>query len=159
MPKITFTSGSVELLEFVDPLWEKLNDHHAEVSTWFGEVFAGFSFERRKKSLLSQQKGRKLHVGLAKDAEKDVFVGYCISSVKETDTGLAGEIESIFVEPDYRNKNIGEQLMTNALEWLEHQGVARKFLVVACGNERVFSFYERFGFYPKTVKLDQIRED
>ncbi|WP_407309688.1 hypothetical protein [Desulfosporosinus sp. SB140] len=34
---ITFVEGSKELLDRVAPLWEKLNEHHVGISTFFEE--------------------------------------------------------------------------------------------------------------------------
>ena len=43
------------------------------------------------------------------------------------------------------------------LAWLEAQAVQDKTVAVAVGNERAFSFYARFGFYPRLVVLKQVR--
>ncbi len=53
-------------------------------------------------------------------------VGYCISSL---DHDLAGEIESIFVLPEYRGLGIGKELMRRTLQWLD-EAAQRKWLLV-----------------------------
>jgi hypothetical protein len=45
--------------------------------------------------------------------------------------------------------------MNRALTWLDLQDVHTKVIAVAVGNERVYTFYERFGFYPRLVMLKQ----
>jgi diamine N-acetyltransferase len=47
--------------------------------------------------------------------------------------------------------------MTNALLWLDSQPLSRKTVSVGFGNEEVFRFYERYGFYPRAITLQQTR--
>ena len=79
-------------------------------------------------------------------------MGYCISGI---DQDGIGEIESIFIAEEFRGQNVGEALMQHALHWLNDQGVTSKVIDVAVGNERVFKFYARFGFFPRVTKLKQ----
>jgi ribosomal protein S18 acetylase RimI-like enzyme len=66
-----------------------------------------------------------------------------------------GEIDSIFIETDFRGMGIGDAFMRRALEWMETQAVKSKMLTVAEGNEKVFAFYKRYSFYPRTTVLMQ----
>ncbi len=148
--------GNEELLDRVAPLWEKLNEHHTDSSTYFSEQFSTFTFEHRKVVLLQKSRGKSLRVDLAKDLDKDQFVGYCLSTIVCNIRGKGGEIESIYIEPDYRNSSIGENLMQKALDWMDSENVDSKILIVAVGNERAFDFYMKFGFHPKSIKLEQL---
>ncbi len=152
MKKIIYITGSIDLLDFVDPLWMKLNEHHRERSPHFGDRFAKFTFQMRRKSLSNNQNDRELRVDLAKIS--DTYIGYCMSSIIETDRGKLGEIESLYVEPDYRKQGIGKRFMKMALDWMDENKVDRRQLGVAYGNEETFRFYEKFGFYPKVTILD-----
>ena len=38
---------------------------------------------------------------------------------------------------------------------ISDNGVASKVLTVAIGNERLYTFYERYGFFPREVILKQ----
>lgn len=67
-----------------------------------------------------------------------------------------GEIDSIFIETDFRSMGIGDAFMRRALNWMETQAVKSKMLTVAEGNEKVFAFYKRYGFYPRVMTLMQI---
>jgi ribosomal protein S18 acetylase RimI-like enzyme len=69
-----------------------------------------------------------------------------------------GEIESIFIEEAYRTQGIGSTLVTCALAWLDENGSVRNRVPVADGNEAVFGFYKKFGFYPRMKMLEQKRE-
>ncbi|KYH34956.1 putative acetyltransferase [Clostridium tepidiprofundi DSM 19306] len=157
MGNIELVYGGIELLDYVKPLWEKLNKHHIENSIHFSDRFKKFTFDFRRGLLEEKALRGKIKVILAKDNENDIYIGYCISSiVKSTvDENMYGEIESIFVENNYRKYGIGDMLMKRTLDWMDENNVATKHIIVAAGNEQVISFYERYGFYVKTLKLEQ----
>lgn len=46
--------------------------------------------------------------------------------------------------------------MRAALGWLDENGAKSKTVVVVHGNETANCFYERYGFYPKSIHLAQI---
>ena len=52
-----------------------------------------------------------LNVFVASESGK--YIGYCIASIEED----AGEIESIFINPEFRNRKTGHLLMDAALKW------------------------------------------
>ncbi len=145
---VIYDAGGAELLDSVEPLWRQLIQHHSELSHHFSQEIASRTFEKRRADLVS--KSDKLRVELAK--VQDELVGYSISTID--DTGV-GEIDSMFVVEASRNEGIGDALMRSALDWLDSNGVASKVLTVAIGNERVYSFYERYGFFPRDVVLEE----
>ncbi len=69
-----------------------------------------------------------------------------------------GEIESIFVEEGYRSRGIGSALVERALAWLDTNDSVRNRVSIADGNEAAFSFYKKFGFYPRMTVLEQKKE-
>jgi len=139
-------------LELIRPLWEKLNEHHVVRSRYFAAEMVQRTFEDRKKYFLDNAKA-ELRVELAKDKAAGAVIGYCVSSIS---TGEQGEIESIYVEPDYRKLGIGDALMQRALAWMDGRQIKRKRIGVAYGNEEVFGFYSRYGFYPRVTILQQV---
>ena len=143
---ITYETGGIELIDKLKELWEAQRDYHGEVSTHFADKFYEISFESRKKSLVKSNK--KLKFVLAKDTE---YIGFCISTI---DSKQAGEVFSLYVKPDYRGQSIGEDLMNSSLEWMENQNVKKIQLSVAEGNESVYKFYRKFGFYPYTTSFE-----
>lgn len=146
---IVYITGGTELLDAVGPLWEKLNAHHAAHSPYFAEDYAARTYGQRKAGLL--QKNGNLYVELARDAETGHNVGYCVSLVTEA----TGVLESIFIEADYRGQGIGDALMQHALDWMDGYAVSTKRVIVATGNEQAFGFYERYGFQPRHIVLQQ----
>jgi ribosomal protein S18 acetylase RimI-like enzyme len=145
---ITYLRGGTELLDVVQPLWEQLNRHHAEISPDFAEDFHTNKFSQRKAKLLEKYANGQLRVDLAQSEGR--AIGYLISAITPDSVG---EIESIFVAAEFRGQAIGDELMRRALGWFDEQQVHTRIIAVAVGNERAYSFYARFGFYPRVVML------
>ncbi len=83
----------------------------------------------------------------------DQRVGYCITSL---DAEKTGEVESIYVLEAYRGRGIGNALMLSSLAWMQQNGATKRTVIVAAGNEQVFSFYERYGFHIRKTMLEQV---
>jgi len=148
--EIEFLDKNQNDLDIIQLLWEKLHAHHLAVSKYFKDSRSTITFEMRKKQLIEKSFQGKVRIDLARDAATKEYIGYCVTSV---DPEQQGEIESIYVEKDYRLSGIGDSLMTRALAWLETVTVKKTILGVAEGNEGVFAFYQRHNFYPKTTIL------
>lgn len=146
-----FIEGSGELLPDVKPLWEQLRDYHIDKTDCFKDSYIK-TFEERIASIQSHQIAA-LGVVLVKAKDKNRFIGYCISTVKKD---LTGEIDSIFIEEEYRGYSIGNNLMQRSLTWLKSQNAKHIELTVGSGNETVFHFYERFGFRIRRTTLQQV---
>ena len=69
-----------------------------------------------------------------------------------------GEVESLFVEDAYRSEGIGTTLVIRGLAWMDHLGTVRKRVSVGEGNEAAWTFYRKFGFYPRMTVLEQTIE-
>ena len=154
MNNFEFINGSRELIDLVQPLWEKLIKHHEINSNYFSDKFRNFKFEVRKNKFIKDS-NLEVKIDLIKDTEKGLYIGYCISTINKD---LIGEIDSLFVEKEYRKYGLGDKLMDRALEWLNSNQVKTKIIGVAEGNENVLEFYKRYGFYKRRVILEQINE-
>jgi ribosomal protein S18 acetylase RimI-like enzyme len=118
---------------------EALNRLHRERSADFKEHFRTATFERRIEKFLALPDDR-LYVRAAEDS--GAIVGYVVATVS---AGGAGEIDSVFIEDEYRARGVGSALMDQALVWLSGRGAARSAWGRR-GNEETFGFYRRFGF-------------
>ena len=125
----------------IKELWEGLNAHHRELSGNFRDHFAALTFEKRMQAVFRKD---QCAIFAAADGGGE-YAGYCIASVEKN----RGEVDSLFVDPVFRNRGIAEQLMQAALDWLDEKGCAEIFLFVAEGNASVLEYYERFGFYKR----------
>jgi len=154
MNNFEFITGSNELLDLVQPLWEKLNQHHKTSSNYFSDRFKNFKYETRKDKFINGEKVG-LKVDLIKDKENVLYIGYCISTINKD---LIGEIDSLFIEKEYRKYGLGDKLMNRSLKWFNSNQVKTKIIGVAEGNENVLEFYKRYGFYEKSIILEQINK-
>ncbi len=149
MNGVVFETGGEALLTRVGPLWEKLRDHHATCSAHFSGLLAKRSFADRTSDILHH--AHKVRVDLAVHGGHDI--AYCISTLSSM---AHGEVDSLYVEADYRGQSLGEALVRRGLAWLDENNATRMSLSVVYGNEAVLSFYRRLGFYPRNIELDQL---
>jgi ribosomal protein S18 acetylase RimI-like enzyme len=150
---IEYSETDEQGLDLICSLWQKLNEHHEQRSRHFAGHFAQMTFEKRKRGLLDKVVAGKLHINLAIDGHTGEIVGYCASTVS---AGKQGEIESIYIEQDYRRAGIGSHLLQRALDWMDKQGVIHKMLIIGVGNEEVVDFYHHFNFEVRSIIMEQV---
>lgn len=144
---VTFETGGEELLDDIKELWEQLNQLHLEKSPFFKSHYRTFTFDARKQALLSCARAGRLFICVAYD--KDIKIGYCVASV----VGNTGEVDSIYVKPDYRRTGIGSALMEKSLDRIKSNNAGKIIVKVAFGNEEAFGFYSKYGFAPRLTEL------
>jgi GNAT superfamily N-acetyltransferase len=147
---IIYRSGGLEHLETIRPLWQALNRHHQSISPHFEQEFAFYMFEQRVAKLRQAYADQDIHLDIAWLGERPV--AYLISAISRA--GI-GELESIYVEAEFRGQGIGDQLMKRGLAWLQTKNPVSIEVKVAVGNEDAYPFYARYGFYPRLVTLKQ----
>lgn len=147
---IYFTTGNENLIDDIKDLWEELNRLHLGKSPYFQHYYKTFTFQARKEALISASEKGQLFIIIAH--EKDVKIAYCVASFVD---GI-GEIDSIYVKPEYRSAHIGKALMETALEWIKSNRAKKITVKVAFGNEEVFGFYAKFGFAPRLTEMQII---
>jgi diamine N-acetyltransferase len=149
--KIEYIETDRQELDSISFLWEKLREHHRVRWPYKDDVtYPIITWEMRKKDLLEKTSKGHLHIDSARDSKTGKLIGYCVSSVNED---RQGEIESIFVESDYRRCGIGDNFMKKALKWMDDISVSKRIIGVGAGNEEVFPFYARYGFFPGVTIL------
>jgi len=145
----------IDKIDLIKSLWEGLRDHHHDHTTYFAERYRKITFEKRKEALLAKTKHGRLNIDVAEETDQNIIVGYCVSSIVNETEGIIGEIDSIYINNHYRKLGIGDKLMNTALDWLESEKAVEKRIVVAQGNESVFDFYRKYGFYQLHYILQQ----
>ncbi len=133
-------------ISLIRPMWEELNKHHGTLSTNFKEHFYSFTFEVRQ-----QQIKKKEDIAVFVAEVENARIGYCIVSVDDK----LGEIDSIFIEPEYRKKGIGERLISEAETWLKSKNIEKINISVAEGNESVFDFYYKQGYLKRFTVFEK----
>ena len=151
---IDYTEADRQELEIIRDLWQELITHHEALApVYFAGRFARMTFDQRKKELLEKSENGALRIDLARDKDTGEIIGYCVGSISERGQG---EIESIYVVQDYRGLGIEDTLMRRALNWMDERSVTKRVLGVGAGNEEVFAYYQRYGFYPRVTILEQV---
>lgn len=84
-------------------------------------------------------------------------VGYAYAGMEGMDymalRGPAGALYDIVVDPAYRGKGIGRQLLTSALSALRERGAPRVVLSTAQGNEAAQHLFESAGFRRTMIEM------
>lgn len=145
--EIVYKKLPADELQGIKHLWEKLRLMHYEKSNYFKDFMKTVSFETRCEKFLKMGPDH-LSIDIALFGAD--IIGYCISSYQDE----AGEIDSLFVEKQYRSHNIGEALIQSGIDWLREKGCKKIMVSVAEGNEEVFGFYRKQGFYPRMTCLE-----
>ncbi len=154
MIKVTYISGGIEIIEQISALWAELNDHHTSISKHFSSHFNGFSFNTRVSSLKQKSKDGDVLILIVRPANSDNAIGYSISSINRNGEG---EIDSIYVRPEFRGNGIAREFMSKSMDWLNSKQVKDISIGVVYGNEETLNFYSKFGFFPKVTILQMNR--
>lgn len=139
-------------IEAVRPLWEKLRLYHATLL----DDRPPFLFEPRKQEILGKAAAGRLRIELAGIGSHAVDIAYCISTANAAG---CGEVDSLFVEEQFRRCGVGSELLRRALAWLEDVGTSSTVVTVAYANQGALALYKRFGFYPHKIFLQQSRQN
>jgi len=153
MNKIVYGETDASGLDLISSLWKKLIEYHRVRSPSFTGHYGRVTWDKRKKKLLEKSKSGAIRIDLAREGTSGTLVGYCVSTISKE---KQGEIESLYVEEHFRRCGIGDNLVINALKWMDSNTVIKKIVGVGVGNEEVFEFYRRYNFYPRTMILEQV---
>jgi len=93
-------------------------------------------------------------------AEEDGgIVGYLAGSIAEPseyrNAGKVAELDDMFVEEEYRNRQIGKKLMNAFLDWCKSAKVKRIKVLVTALNKRGIDFYLENCFKEMDVILER----
>ena len=141
-------------IDLIQPLWEKLNLTHLDLSTHFMKRFQEANWENRKTKLIEKSEELLLEIVV----EKNLIIGYCISSINKGNNKM-GEIDSIYIDETHRKCGLGKLLINHAADWLISKGTTEQKLLVGVGNERVLDFYKQLNFMPLHIVLQRIDKD
>jgi len=149
--EIFLQTGGTELLDRIEPLWLQLRQHHADLSTVWRASVLDSSFDNRRAQLLTKA-SEGLLVVLASSGGADI--GYCVSSI---DQGV-GEVDSIYVAAAARRQGIGQMMMSPTMAWFKEKQATSIIVGVFDGNDAAESFYNRYGFRRRSVRLQVVND-
>jgi len=140
---ISIVEKDIKELKLIKTLWEKLNCIHFDKSVYFKDKFKEFTFDKRMEHIYEKAQKGIIKFEMILDNDNGNYVAYCLSSIENN----LGEIESIFVEDEYRMLRLGDKLMKNVLNWFESNKTTNISINVVYANDDVLPFYERYGFH------------
>jgi ribosomal protein S18 acetylase RimI-like enzyme len=140
---ICIVEKNIKEIELIKPLWEQLNSIHLDKSIYFKNKFRNHTFEKRMKSIYEKSQKGITKLDMLLDSDNGNYVGYCLYSIE----GNLGEIDSIYIENQYRKFKLGDKLMKNALDWFESNAITNIEISVVYANDEALPFYERYGFH------------
>jgi ribosomal protein S18 acetylase RimI-like enzyme len=86
------------------------------------------------------------------------FIRVSPSRDVDTDSKLTGEVQALYVLPEYWGEGVGQLLMAAGLRRLAESGYRETTLWVLATNDRARRFYEANGWWPDgTTKTDDSR--
>ncbi len=144
MNSFQFKVGSVELLPYCQNLWELFIENQIQNAGEMADGIAACLQSQRDGDLLAKTDDGKLHIQLVYTSNHQDPIGFCITSLS---SDRLGEVEALYVLDQYQGNHLGTKLLETSLQWLEVNNALEQKLIVAAGNEEVFSFYQKFGFY------------
>jgi diamine N-acetyltransferase len=147
--KITIKESAVSHIDELQCLWEGLRNYHNTLS---GRTVS-ITFQDRAEQLREKSIKGKLYILVALDEEQHKKIGYCISSITNTNEG---EIDSLFILDEYRNHGIGDSFLTRTIEWFEKNNSKNIKIAVQYENEAVLGFYRKYDFFPRSIILKRI---
>lgn len=136
---------SIDQLGQIEPLWVRLNSLHRDLDETCGKPRRDTTWEQRYRQFLEKAQGKCLIQIVKSEFEA---AGYCFTSI---DHENKGEIDSIFLDPEWRGRGLGKELMQNALDWLKKEGCEEIKLSVHPGNTEAIAFYRSLGFANEPV--------
>lgn len=145
-----FKVGSDELLPLCHDLWELFIENQTKNAGEISDGIAVYLQSQCDGGLLAKTSDGKLYIQLVYASNHQDPIGFCITSLSRDSIG---EVEALYVLEKYQGNNLGTKLMQKSLQWLEVNNVSEQKLIVAVGNEQVFSFYRKFGFYSSYTTL------
>lgn len=148
METLTYRRLAKQSLYEIKPLWEELNKIHLKDSVYFKDHYTTFNFDKRAANWKDIPE-ENIFI-LVVDSVEDIPVGYCVSTTKDQ----YGEVDSLFLNPDYRGNGLGRQLLKKNIDWLKSKNCRTIRLSVSYGHENVVGFYEKMGLYPRLTVLE-----
>ena len=138
---IKYMEVDIKEIDRIKPLWQELINHLKEQTNLYHDEFEAKVFEERIAPYLDKIKDGKSRLIIA--IKDNVDIGYSLSSITKD---KLGELDSIYVNLEYRGYNIGDYFMKDALEFFEINNTIEDILMVSEGNEDVMKFYNKYGF-------------
>jgi ribosomal protein S18 acetylase RimI-like enzyme len=104
----------------------------------------------------------RVPASLVAEQEDGQLVGFVMGGILIGEYGISHEatLETIIVDPDQRNKGIGQRLIDEFVDHMRSLGVRKISTLVDSTNTEMMHFFTSNRFAPsKTVNLERVRHD
>ncbi len=104
----------------------------------------------------------RLPTSLVAEKEDGTLVGFIMGELFIGEYGISHEatLETIVVDPDYRNKGVGQQLIQEFVDHLNSLGAQKISTLVDSTDSKLMRFFNANKFGPsKIVNLERTRRD
>ena len=151
--------GGPERIPDLQPLWESLSSHHAEVAPelrLFGPVRAPADSWAVRRALYEEWLAEEDAFVLVAEDDERRAAGYAVVHTRgPEETWASGNrvavLETLAVLPGQRGQGIGSARVARMDEELRAAGVAHFTVGVIASNADAVRFYERLGLTPFVV--------
>lgn len=154
--------AGAERIPELRPLWDALQDHHAELPDVPPVRPRADSWEIRERQYREWITKPGTHLFIAERDER--AVGYAMLTIGDApatwDLGArVAEVETLSVLPEERSGGVGSALLDAAIEAAEAAGVSAIGVGVVQTNVDGVRFYERAGFKPFYAEMLRLTDD
>ena len=144
--------AGAERIPDLQPLWESLSRHHAEVApelSLLGEVRSGADSWALRRALYEEWLAQPDAFVLIAELDSEP-VGYAVVELRGPEETWAtgdrvAQLETLAVLPEHRGRGIGTALVERFYEELRRIGVGHFVVGVIASNADAVRFYERLG--------------
>lgn len=151
MSNIVIKKAEIENLEDIQFLNNRLFEY--EYEGWDKDLKLGWSFDEAGKNYFIDIINNQI-VYLAFDNGKPI--GYLAGNTKAENAYLiikVAEIDNMFVDNDYRGKNIGSMLIDKFKEYCIDKGITTFKVNASAPNTKAIEFYKKNGFKEHDITL------
>ena len=142
--KVILRKFGYDKIDHMFDLWKNLAAEENEVSNFPQEPSKKYFNFFKISKIEHISKGDLAIFSAEVNCDKVAFI-ICSIKNREIDDG---EIDNVYVKPEYRGTGIIDILMDKVKKWFDDRDISKISLHVAGGNERVMNFYSRHGFKP-----------
>ena len=157
MPEPAFTVSQLDLTEIerVEPIWNALREHHAEITGLAARAREDAWTRRRAKYERWLSEAGSFALVATADAGGDI--GYAVF----TDIGAeitfpserVGSLETLAVLPEARGSGVGSTLLAEVRRRATAAGIPELAITAFAANAPALTFYARHGFAPYLTTL------
>lgn len=135
-----------EDIYMIKDLWEKNRKFHQDKTQNFSYEYLNLNFEERMTNIFNSEGIKYKITGIM---YKNNIIGYCLSIIQKN----KGELCTLFILKEYRNKGLGQILVKEHLNWLQKNKCEDISVNVLIENIRTIQFYKILGFKENIISM------